>query len=75
MTIEQISILIGFVVILVSAVLYLRGQRGSAGPRVGYLPRFLRPIANAWFGVMNWPIPYDSDGELIPVEERRRSRD
>ena len=75
MTIEQISILIGLVVIIVSAVLYLRGQRGSAGPQVGYVPRFLRPIANGWFGIMNWPIPFDRDGELIPVEERRRSRD
>ena len=75
MTIETIAILAGVAVILVSVVLYLRGQRGSAGPRVGYVPRFLRPIANAWFGLMNWPIPFDREGELIPMAERRRSRD
>lgn len=75
MTIEQIAILVGFVVIVVSIVLYLRGQHGGVGPQVGYVPRFLRPIANAWFGLMNWPIPFDKQGELIPVDERRRSRD
>ena len=75
MTFEQIAIIIGIAVILVSAVMYLRSQRGNPGPEVGYVPRFLRPIVNGWFGLMNWPIPYNREGELIPVDERRRSRD
>jgi hypothetical protein len=75
MTFEQIAIVAGIVVIVVMAVLYLRRQSGSEGPPVGFIPRFLRPIANAWFGVMNWPIPYDGEGELIPEGERKRSRD
>ena len=75
MTIEQIAIIVGLAVILVSVVMYLRSQRGAAGPQVGYVPRFLRPIANGWFGLMNWPIPFDSEGELIPIEERKRPRD
>ena len=75
MTIESFAILAGFVVILVSIVTYLRSQRGTAGPGVGRMPRFLRPVTNAWFGVMDWPIPFDRSGDLIPVEERRRARE
>lgn len=75
MTIEPFAILAGLVVILVSIVMYLRSQRGSAGPTVGRVARSLRPLTNAWFGVMDWPIPFDRDGELIPVESRRRARE
>jgi hypothetical protein len=75
MSIESFAILAGLVVILVSVVMYLRSQRGTAGPTVGRVPRFLRPVTNAWFGVMDWPIPFDRDREVIPVEERRRAKD
>jgi len=75
MTIEQIAIVAGILVIVVMGAIYLRRQSGSDGPPVGYIPKFLRPITNAWFGVMNWPIPYDREGDLIPENERRRSKD
>lgn len=75
MTIESFAVLAGIVVILVSVVMYLRSQRGSAGPAVGRVPRFLRPVTNAWFGVMDWPIPFDRNRELIPVEDRHRARE
>jgi hypothetical protein len=29
---------------------------------------------NAWYGLNRWPIPFDRDGELIPVEQRERAR-
>lgn len=73
--IESIAVVVGVIVILVSIALYLRSQRGGAGPEVGAVPRPLRGITNAWFAVMNWPIPFDRAGELIPVDERRRSRE
>ena len=75
MTIESFAILAGIVVILASIVMYLRSQRGSDGPEVGRIPRFLRPVTNAWFGVMDWPIPFDRSGALIPVESRVRARE
>lgn len=74
MPIESIAVVAGLVVILVSTVMYLRSRRGTAGPSVGRVPRSLRPVTNAWFGVMDWPIPFDRSGELIPVEQRRRAR-
>jgi hypothetical protein len=75
MSIESVATIVGLVVIATSIVLYLRAQRGTAGPHVGSVPRPLRRIANAWFAIMDWPIPFDRAGEQIPVEERRRARD
>ena len=75
MPIESVAAIVGFAVIVVSIVLYLRSQRGTAGPEVGRVPRVARPIANAWFAVMDWPIPFDRDGNLIEVEQRRRARE
>jgi hypothetical protein len=75
MPIESLAVILGIIVIAVSVVLYLRSQRGGAGPEVGYVPGFLRGIANAWFGVMDWPIPFDRSGQLIPVAQRRRARE
>ena len=75
MPIESIAVVVGIIVIVVSGVLYLRSQRGGVGPRVGAVPKAFRRLANAWFAVMDWPIPFDRAGGLIPVDERRRSRD
>lgn len=75
MPIESIAAIVGLVVLVVGVATYLRSQRGGAGPDVGYVPGFLRGVTNAWFGLMDWPIPFDRSGELIPVEQRRRARD
>ncbi len=72
MTAETVFIWIGVGVVLVSVAIYLRGRRGGAGPVVGYIPKPFRGVVNAWFGVMRWPIPFDGDGQLIPVEKRER---
>lgn len=73
--IESIAVIVGVVVILVSVALTLRSQRGGAGPEVGAVPRPLHGITNAWFAVMDWPLPFDRFGDLIPLDERRRSRE
>ena len=52
---------------------YFFRQRGGDGPPVGQIPKTFRPWVNAWYGVNRWPIPFDRDGELIPVEDRKRA--
>lgn len=73
MTLESIAIVAGLAVIVISTAGYVRAQRGGPGPTVGHVARILRPFTNAWFGIMNWPIPFDRNGELIPIDERRRT--
>jgi len=73
MTIESIGVVIGIAVIIGGIVIYLFRQRGGEGPPVGDVPRSFRPLANAWYGVNRWPIPFDRGGELIPVEDRKRA--
>lgn len=74
MTIEQIAIIAGILVLVGGIVRYLIRQRGGAGPAVSEsVPRFARPWVNAWHGLNKWPIPFDREGNLIPVEERRRA--
>ena len=75
MTIESLAAIVGVVVLVGGVVIYLLRQRGGEGPPVGDgVPRSLRPLANAWYGVNRWPIPFDRDGDLIPVEKRERAR-
>jgi hypothetical protein len=74
MTIEQVGIAVGLVVLVAGIVGYLLRQRGGDGPPVGDIPRPLRSLVNAWYGLNRWPIPFDRDGELIPVEQRERAR-
>lgn len=73
MTIEQLAIIAGVLVLLGGIVVYLLRQRGGEGPPVGDVPRTFRPWVNAWYGVNKWPIPFDRQGELIPVEKRQRA--
>ncbi len=73
MTIESLAVVAGLVVLVVGIVVYLLRQRGGEGPVVGEVPRTFRPWVNAWYGVNRWPIPFDRDGELIPVEKRERA--
>lgn len=73
MTIEGVFGIIGVAVLLVGVIVYLVRQRGGEGPEVGEVPRVFRPWVNAWYGVNRWPIPYDGEGNLIPVEDRRRA--
>jgi hypothetical protein len=73
MTVEQIAMIAGAIVLVGGIVVYLVRQRGGEGPPVGEVPRFLRPLTNAWYGVNRWPIPFDRDGELIPIERRKRA--
>ena len=75
MSFESLAVIAGIVVLATSVVLYLRSQRGTAGPEVGAVPRPFRGITNAWFAVMDWPIPFDRSGETIPPEDRRRTRE
>ena len=73
MTIEAVFIIIGVAVLIVSIMVYFFRQRGGDGPPVGQIPKTFRPWVNAWYGVNRWPIPFDRDGELIPVEDRKRA--
>ena len=73
MTVEQIGIILGVAVLIGGIVIYLVRSRGGDGPPVGNVPRFARPLVNAWHGLNRWPIPFDRDGELIPVAERKRA--
>ena len=73
MTIESIAIIAGLVVLVVGIVAYFVRQRGGEGPVVGEVPRPFRSWVNAWHGLNRWPIPFDRDGELIPVEKRERA--
>ena len=73
MTIEQIGIIVGLLVLVGGIVLYLLRQRGGDGPVVGAVPRPFRSWVNAWYGLNRWPIPFDRHGELIPVEDRKRA--
>ena len=73
MTIEAVFGIIGVAVLVVGIVVYLISQRGGDGPEVGEVPRSFRPLVNAWYGVNRWPIPYDREGNLIPVEDRKRA--
>ena len=73
MTIEQIAIIAGGILLVGGIVRYLVKQRGGDGPHVGNVPRFARPWVNAWHGLNRWPIPFDREGNLIPVEERKRA--
>ncbi len=73
MTIELISLMVGLAVLVGGLVIYLLRQRGGEGPQVGEVPRPFRSWVNAWFGLNRWPIPFDRDGDLIPVEKRERA--
>jgi len=73
MAIEAVFGIIGLVVLLGGIVIYFFRQRGGEGPPVGEVPRAFRPWVNAWFGLNRWPIPFDRDGSLIPVEDRERA--
>lgn len=74
MTIEQIAIIAGIVVLLGGIIRYLLRQRGGEGPVVtDSVPRFARPWVNAWHGLNRWPIPFTREGELIPPEKRERA--
>jgi hypothetical protein len=73
MTIELVGIIAGIVVLLGGIVIYFFRQRGGDGPPVGDVPRTFRPWVNAWYGLNKWPIPFDRQGELIPIDERKRA--
>lgn len=73
MSIETVGLIVGVVVLLGGMALYLGRQRGGDGPPVGEVPRSLRSLTNAWYGVNRWPIPFDRQGELIPREQRERA--
>jgi len=73
MAFESVAIIIGVIVLLGGIVLYLFRQRGGAGPPVGEVPSTFRPWVNAWYGLNRWPIPFDRDGNLIPVDDRKRA--
>jgi len=73
MTIEAVFGIIGVAVLVVGIVVYFFRQRGGGGPEVGAVPRTFRPWVNAWYGLNRWPIPFDRDGSLIPVEDRKRA--
>jgi len=73
MTIEAVFGIIGAIVLVGGVLLYLLRQRGGEGPAVGEVPRTFRPLVNAWFGVNRWPVPFDRDGTLIPIEQRKRA--
>ena len=75
MSIESVFVVVGVIAVVVGLLAYLRGQRGGDGPTVGFVPRPFRAIVNAWFGLMDWPIPFDRAGHVIPVDERRRARE
>jgi hypothetical protein len=75
MTIESIGIIVGFAVLLGGIVFYLVRERGTEGPPVGNVPRFMHKWVNAWHAVNKWPIPFDRDGNLIPVDQRKRATD
>ena len=73
MTIEQIAIIAGVVLLFAGVIRYFVRQRGGDGPPVGEVARPFRSWVNAWYGVNRWPIPFDRNGELIPVENRERA--
>jgi len=73
MTTEAVFGIIGAAVLLGGIVVYFIRQRGGEGPPVGDVPKNLRPWVNAWHGVNRWPIPFDREGNLIPVEDRKRA--
>jgi hypothetical protein len=73
MTVEGVFALLGVIVLLGGIVLYFLRQRGGEGPPVGEVPRAFRSWVNAWYGLNRWPIPFDRDGSLIPVEDRKRA--
>ena len=73
MSIESIAIIAGLIVLVGGIVVYFVRQRGGAGPVVGEVPRPFRSWVNAWHGLNRWPIPFDRDGELVPVEKRERA--
>jgi hypothetical protein len=75
MTIEAVGIIAGLVVLVVGVVIYFFRQRGGDGPPVGEVARTFRPWVNAWYGLNRWPIPFDRDGSLIPVDQRKRATD
>ena len=75
MTIEGVFAILGFVVLLGGIVVYFFRQRGGDGPAVGSVPKTFRPWVNAWYGINRWPIPFDRDGSLIPVAQRKRATD
>jgi hypothetical protein len=53
------------IVCLVLSVYRLR--RGGPGPAMNYLPRSLRPMANAYYRRMGWQEPFDVDGDRNPL--------
>jgi len=73
MAFESVAVIIGVIVLLGGIVLYFFRQRGGEGPPVGDVPKTFRPWVNAWYGLNRWPIPFTRDGELIPVEDRKRA--
>ena len=73
MTIETIGLIVGILVGVGGMAFYLQRQRGGEGPAVGEVARPLRNLVNAWYGLNRWPIPFDKQGELIPVEQRERA--
>ena len=73
MAIEGVFAIIGVIVLLGGIVLYFFRQRGGEGPPVGDVPKPFRPWVNAWYGLNRWPIPFDRDGNLIPVDDRKRA--
>lgn len=52
--------------------MYLEQRRGGAGPRYGYIPPAMRERVNQRAREMDWPVPFDEDGEKVPLKERRR---
>ena len=42
-----------------------RIPRGGKGPRVGRIPRSLRPMLNHHFERRGWPKPFDDEGNRI----------
>lgn len=59
-------------VVFVGPQMYAQLRRGGPGPFMGYIPPFLRDSVNRQARRMEWPVPFDEDGELIPLAERRR---
>lgn len=56
-----------FVAVLVYIVVDIRRRtvRGGKGPRVGYIPRRLRPAMNRLSDRRGWPRRFDDEGRRI----------
>jgi hypothetical protein len=51
------------VFMLVAAVLsFYRLRRGGPGPAMNWIPRFMRPRANAEYEKQGWTKPFNDDG-------------